>query len=128
MGMDVIKVKDREELQKILDDDESYEAEYEEFHIQNEYIGDDMIFTCGRPYYIENLGLLVIEGEYCNNDDGEFIPDWSLTLVYKWDSEDTTFDQEDALDYDYFEQDPPNTTLHNYLYMLSQQTNTEKEP
>lgn len=125
--MEVVKVKDREELQKILDDDETYEFEYDEYQIQNEFIGDDMVFTCGRPYYIEDLGLLVIEGTYCNNDNGEFVPDWSLTLVYDWDDDKETFDQEDAINYAYFEQDPPNTALHNYLYMISQQSSTESE-
>lgn len=123
--MEVIKVKDREALQKILDDDETYELEYDEIEIQDDNIGDDKIVTWGRPYYLEDLGLLVIEGEYCNHETGngedEFIPDWSLTLVYIWDSDKTTFDQEDALGYDYFEQDPPITALHNYLYFKSQQ-------
>lgn len=122
--MDVVKVKNREELQKILDDDETYELEYEEYEIQDDNIGDDMIVTLGRPYYIEDLGLLVIEGEYCNHESGngedEFIPDWSLTLIYNWDAEKSTFDQDDALGYAYFEQDPPIVSIHNYLWATSQ--------
>lgn len=123
--MDVIKVKDRDELQKILDDDETYEQEYEEYEIQDENIGEDKIVTSGQPYFIEDLQLLVIEGEYCNHEteggEDEFIPDWSLTLVYPWDPEKTIFDQEDVGDYVYFEQDPPIVSLHNYLWAISQQ-------
>ena len=121
--MDVVKVKDRDELQKILDDDETYELEYEEYEIQDDNIGDDKIVTFGRPYFVEDLKLLVIEGEYCNHEpDGEdeFVPDWSLTLIYDWDSEKTKFEQEDVLGYNYFEQDPPNIAIHNYLWAISQ--------
>ena len=125
--MKVVKVKDREELQKILDDDETYEQEYDEYEIRNtEAIGDDMIGTCGQPYYLEDLGLLVIEGTYFNNEDGEFMADWSLTLVYEWDSDKTEFTQDDVANYDYFEQDPPITALHNYLWYKTPTTEPEK--
>lgn len=119
--MDVIKVKDREALKKILDDDETYEQEYDELEIRDEEsIGQDLIVTCGQPYYIEDLKLLVIEGTYCNYEDGEYMPDWSLTLIYSWDADRDTFEQDDAAAYVYFEQDPPLTALHNYLWALSQ--------
>ena len=122
--MDVIKVKNREELQAILDDEDIYELDCEEYEIQDDNIGEDKIVTWGRPYYIEDLQLLVIEGEYCNheieNGEDEFIPDWSLTLVYPWDEDKTTFDQEDVGGYVYFEQDPPIVALHNFLWAVSQ--------
>lgn len=125
--MDVVKVKDRDELEKILDNDETYEQEYEEYEIHNpDAIGDDMIGTCGQPYYLEDLGLLVIEGTYFNNKDGEFMADWSLTLVYEWDSDKTEFTQDDVANYDYFEQDPPITALHNYLWYKTPTTEPEK--
>ena len=123
--MDVIKVKDRDELQKVLDAfEEEDEFDYDELEITDtEAIGEDKIITWGRPYYIEDLGLLVIEGEYCNHDTGngvdEFIPDWSLTLIYQWDADKTTFGQDDVKGYAYFEQDPPIVALHNYLWAVN---------
>lgn len=127
--MEVIKVKDRDELKKILDDDDTYELEYDEIEIQDDNIGDDKIVTYGRPYYLEDLKLLVIEGEYCNHETGngedEFIPDWSLTLIYDWEPDKTTFDAEAAKGYAYFEQDPPIVALHNFLYFRSKQESAE---
>lgn len=122
--MDVVKVKDREELQTILDAyDEVDEFDYEEYEITGtESTGDNKIVTWGKPYFIEDLGLLVIEGEYCNhetiNGEDEFVPDWSLTLIYKWDADKTTFGQDDVMGYEYFEQDPPIVALHNYLWAV----------
>ena len=129
--MQVVKVKNTEELQKILDDDDLMEKvyedpKYEEYEITNtDATGEDMIVTSGYPYFIEDLGLLIIEGTYCNNEDGEFMPDWSLTLIYKWDAETTEFDQDSVTDYEYFEQDPPLTSIHNYLWAITQQNSEE---
>ena len=117
--MEVVKVKNIDELKTVLDNDRTYKIDYTEFEIQDDNIGEDKIVTYGLPYFIEDLGLLVIEGEYCNHDTGngedEFIPDWSLTLIYSWQGNKMTFDQEDALNYAYFEQDPPTIAIHNYL-------------
>ncbi len=117
--MEVVKVKNIDELKTVLDNDRTYKIDYTAFEIQDDNIGEDKIVTYGLPYYIEDLGLLIIEGEYYNHDAGngedEFIPDWSLTLIYNWQSNKITFDQEDTLNYAYFEQDPPIITIHNYL-------------
>ena len=117
--MEVVKVKNIDELKIVLDNDRTCKIDYTAFEIQDDNIGEDKIVTYGLPYYIEDLGLLIIEGEYCNHDTGngkdEFIPDWSLTLIYNWQSNKMIFDQEDALNYAYFEQDPPIITIHNYL-------------
>ena len=117
--MKVVKVKNVDELKALLDDDKTYELDYTELEIQDDNIGRDKIVTYGLPYFIKDLGLLVIEGEYCNHDTGnsedEFIPDWSLTLIYNWQDNKMTFDQEDAFNYAYFEQDLPTITIHNYL-------------
>lgn len=117
--MEVIKVKNIDELKTVLANDRTYKLDYVELEIQDDNIGEDKIVTYGLPYFIEDLRLLVIEGEYCNHDTGngedEFIPDWSLTLIYNWQGDKMIFDQEDALKYAYFEQDPPTITIHNYL-------------
>lgn len=117
--MKVVKVKNIDELKTVLADDRTCKLDYVELEIQDDNIGEDKIVTYGLPYFIEDLGLLVIEGEYCNHDTGngedEFIPDWSLTLIYNWQDNKMTFDQEDALNYTYFEQDPPTVAIHNYL-------------
>lgn len=121
--MDVIKVKNQDDLRALLDKDELYELDDVSIEVQDDNIGDDKIVIWGRPYYIEDLGLLVIEGEYCNRDSGngedEFVPDWSLTLIYNWSDDKTTFEQSDAANYVYFEQDPPAITIHNYLRTIS---------
>lgn len=117
--MEVVKVKNIDELKTVLDNDRTYELDYTEFEIQDDNIGKDKIITQGLPYFIKDFGLLIIEGEYCNHETGngedEFVPDWSLTLVYNWCEDRMTFDQEDAHNYMYFEQDPPIIAIHNYL-------------
>lgn len=117
--MEIVKVKNIDELKTVLADDRTCKLDYVELKIQDDNIGEDKIVTYGLPYFIEDLRLLVIEGEYCNHEAGdgedEFIPDWSLTLIYNWQDNKMTFDQEDALNYAYFEQDPPTIAIHNYL-------------
>ena len=45
------------------------------------------------------------EGVWCEKYDGEFMPDWSLTWFYT--------DQNHPENYLYYEQDPPDTAIHN---------------
>jgi len=54
------------------------------------------------------------EGVWCERDEetGEWMPDWDLTWFYK--------DPENPEEYFYFEQDPPETALHNLRYYLIQ--------
>ncbi len=54
------------------------------------------------------------EGVWCERDEdtGEWMPDWDLTWFYK--------DPENPADYFYFEQDPPETAIHNLRYYLIQ--------
>ena len=115
--MKVISVKDLEELGTRIDSDsESYDYE-EEFIVETEDLGEDVIITYGKPYYLSSHGLLVIEGTYMCYVDGEHEPDFSLTLVYDWNGK-QEFSDEDANKYVMFEQDSPTVTVHNYLHVL----------
>ena len=53
------------------------------------------------------------EGCWCERDEEteEFIPDWSLTWFY--------IGEGNCTNYVYFEQDPPETALHNFSYALN---------
>lgn len=86
----------------------------ESYTITSDDIGNDIIVTSGPMYVLTDMQLSVIEGLYCayDEDTGEHELDWSLTLLY-----DTIDDSENINlnDYAYFKQDPPITTIHNYL-------------
>lgn len=102
-----------DKLQETLD--EYYEEEHDiiddEVKIENESLGDDFIVTDGPRIIIEDLGLMAVEGTYFTkySDEDEYTADFSLTLIYD-DPE-----EEDLNNYQYFEQDPPATAIHNYL-------------
>lgn len=120
--MKPISVKDRDELDKVLnayDLDDFFDGE--EFEIQDESIGPDMIVTSGPAYYVKSLGLLVIEGLYMNKTETGYEADWSLTLIYDWSDPEQEFTKEDAKGYLYYEQDPPMTSLHNFLVAVGKE-------
>ena len=91
--------------------DEEFE---EESHvILNESIGADAIMTFGPAWRVLDKGLIVVEGIYSNYnpDTQEWESDWSLTLIY----DNVPDEQFNINKYVYFEQDPPMTSIHNYL-------------
>lgn len=105
-----------EELEEILDRDTMDEdlEEYEEYKI--DMMDFDYMMTVGTPYYIEEYGLLIIEGiYYAEYDDGEMVPDWDASLIYEWDGRED-FTEEDAQDWNYYEQGGFFSALHNYLH------------
>lgn len=60
---------------------------------------------------IEGIHLYYREGDYYQiDDDGELYADWSLTLFYQ--------DIDHPEEYFYFEQDPPETAIHNLTYII----------
>ena len=81
-----------------------------------EDIEKDIIITSGALYVLEDLGISVIEGVYCNYNeaDGTYEPDFSVSLIYATTSMDTI----DYNEYIYWEQDPPLTAIHNYLTLI----------
>lgn len=113
--MELIIRTTREELQNEIDSiEEDTEAfDLEQHEVRNENIGEDMIFTCGPIYVLTDLNLILVEGIYCNHnaEDDSYEPDWSLTLIYRGND----VSEIDFNEYEYFEQDPPLTALHNYL-------------
>lgn len=102
----------QDEIDK-LDEDMDEIIDTDSHEIKCDDIGEDMIITCGPLFVLEDLGLSVIEGVYCNHNakNNSYEPDWSLTLIY----ETTDTQNFNYSDYAYFEQDPPMTALHNYL-------------
>ena len=84
------------------------------YDIQQE-LDDDLITTTGPVFVLTDRNVAVVEGVYCNYDvdTKEYVPDWSLTLVYELTDADGTIDMNN---YSYYEQDPPMTTLHNYFH------------
>lgn len=101
-------------LDEAIDNYYASEEPEEEGHvILNESIGSDAIMTFGPAWRVLDKNLIVVEGIYSNYnpDTKEWEPDWSLTLIY----DNVPDNQFDINKYVYFEQDPPTTSIHNYL-------------
>ena len=83
--------------------------------IESEDFGDDRIITCGALYVLEDIGISLIEGQYCvyNAEENSYEPDFSVTVIYAT----TSIDDINFNEYTYWEQDPPLTAIHNYLAM-----------
>lgn len=84
--------------------------------IENEDFDEDRIITCGALYVLEDLGISVIEGNYCihNAEDDIYEADFSVTVIYAT----ASVDELDFNTYTYWEQDPPLTAIHNYLTLI----------
>lgn len=117
--MNIKNINYYDEIDNILNEyyAEDYDKEYvlcenEEYEIPVEGC-EDVIAIYGPIWRVVDKGLIFVEGTYCNYDTETetWMPDWSLTLIYK----DVPDDQFDINKYDYFEQDPPATAIHNYL-------------
>lgn len=62
------------------------------------------LILSGESYFIR-------EGTWLEKDDnGDFQPDWSLTWIYK--------DKDNPEDYVYYEQDPKDTAVYNFLKVI----------
>ena len=107
--LDIKKWADYEEIECKTD---VYDDEYV---VKNDSLGDDVILIYGPLYRLRDTGILFAIGTYCVPDDnGEYIGDFSVTVLYKEiDGCAPVLD-----DYEYFEQDDPATTLHNYLNII----------
>ena len=73
-----------------------------------EFYIDDSLVCLDEDEYIVNIDGRTIyyrEGVWCERYDGEMMPDWSLTWFYE--------DPDNPEDYFYYEQDPPETAIHN---------------
>lgn len=77
------------------------------------YIGDSNVVLEGPVYklVLDEGSYYVREGTWFEEDDeGELQPDWSLTWIYK--------DKDNPEDYTYYEQDPRETAVYNFLKSL----------
>ncbi len=120
--MHIFEIK-REEISDTLE--RLYEEEqencssysmYDVTEIKNDDIGEDCIIADGIAFRVTDLELIFVEGTYCSFDEetGECEPDWSLTLIY----DNVPDDEFDVQKYVYFEQDPPETAIHNFLNII----------
>ena len=107
----------KEELKKckLFDIDESISSIFEEENLIVSYElkeedGDALIIVDGIRIIIPELNLSVRCGVYCvyEEEDKDYIPDFSITLIYEK-------DETDPSKYVYWEQDPILTAIHNYL-------------
>ena len=115
--MTIIDVK-YDELDKALDEladsDDLDRFEDEGAVIEDDHLGNDIVVVQGPAWRVVDKGVIVAEGVYCNylEEMKAYDPDWSLTLVYN----DVPDEEFDPARWVYFEQDPPTTAIHNYLY------------
>lgn len=89
--------------------DEEMDKVYEAHEIAQEVVQDDggRIWVDMLRADMPDLGLSLRQGVYCELYDGQYQPDFAITLLYEMGDE--------SGNYIYFEQDGPYTTLHNYL-------------
>lgn len=115
--MQIINLK-FEEIEDYLEQIYEQEAftDYEDYMIQNSSLEKDMIIAYAPICRVTDLGLIFMEGTYCqyNEETDTAEPDWSLTLIYE-DVPDEEFKPENYL---YFEQDSPTVSIHNFLYLM----------
>ncbi len=82
--------------------------DYEEFEI------DGSLVILEGPIgkiTVNGTEMLIREGIWCEMDEeGEYQPDWALTWIYT--------DPVKPQDYVYFEQDPMETALYNFLHSM----------
>ena len=106
-----------EALDELFNSEQADDFRDEDVTISNEeHLGEDVIIAYAPAYRVTDKGLIFMEGVYCTRSEltGEVEPDWSLTLIYA-DVSDEEFDPQRWI---YFEQDPPQTAIHNYLYAV----------
>ena len=101
--MKIITIMDIDEIESVI-----YE-ECEMYEITAD-LEEDRILVKGPLYRLNGTDIIIAEGTYCAaGDDGELEPDFSISLIYRADG------MPDLNKPLYWEQDPPSTTLHNYM-------------
>ena len=80
------------------------------------FIDDSLVILEGEEHEVDisDMHLFYREGVWCEKYDGEWMPDWCLTWFYD--------DQDNPADYIFFEQDPPETAIHNLRHILNEHT------
>ncbi len=110
--MKIINVK-RADIDSVLESNYERYEDADEHVIKGGDLGKDIILVREPVYRVEDIGFIFVEGDYCyyEEDTGEYIVDWSLTLIYE-DTEDEDFDFNL---YMYFEQDGPSISIYNFM-------------
>ena len=110
--VDVEYEKIDETMDKLIDEEE---MGWEEHAIwQDEKPTSDVIVVYGPAFRVTDRNLIFMDGTYCtfNEKEGVAEPDFSCTVIYS-DVPDEEFDPDRWI---YFEQDPPMTAIHNFVY------------
>ena len=121
--MNMIVRTTHKELPVLLDLLSDIETEIESKVIEPEDFENGKIITYGALYVLEDLGISVIEGEYCNYAEKYYEPDFSISIIY----DTTSLDDFDFNNYMYWEQAPPMTTIHNYLNSIKRSDNNASD-
>ena len=119
--MDKIKVREvkydkiDEVLEKFIESGE-FEEDLIDFEIKDgEAFGEDLVILSSPAWRVTDKGLIFVEGTYFSLQNGQYEPDWSITMVY----EDVSDDELDLSKFIYFEQGSPASAVHNCLTMMN---------
>ena len=104
-----------EVIEKYIESGE-FEECMEDFEIRNDdEFGDDLVILSSPAWRVKGKGLIFVEGTYFSLQNGQYEPDWSITMIYK----DVPDDELDLSNFIYFEQGGPSSAVHNCLTMMS---------
>lgn len=94
-------------LEQLYDNDDVFVDETE---VSNDETEEGMILVSGIYINIPSLGISAREGTFCNYDEdsGEYMPDFSITLIYD-------ADEKNPEKFLYWEQDSIAIAVYNFL-------------
>lgn len=104
------------ELEDFLDELSESDNFPEDIEPEEVQVSEDSIISIEGPEVtIPDLGIVAREGTMLQKDDedGEFYPDWSLTVLYEI--------GKTPAEYLYYEQDGILVSLHNYLNAIGKE-------
>ena len=119
MGKILVKEVKFEDIDETLDnyiESGEFEDNLEEFEIRNEeMLGDDIVLLDSPAWRVIDKGLFFVEGVCLSLQDGNYEPDWSITMVY----EDVPDEELDLSKFIYFESGSPSSAIHNCFYAMN---------
>lgn len=118
--MDKIKVREVEydKIDEVLEryiESGKFEDELEDFEVKDgEAFGEDLVVLSSPAWRVTDKGLIFVEGTYFVLQNGQYEPDWSITIVYK----NVPDNELDLSKFIYYEQGGPSSAIHNCLTMM----------
>lgn len=97
--------------------DEKIDSLFENLYVDSFEVSRDedcLILADSFKVSLPSMGIYMRSGIVCNysEEDEDYLPDFSITLIYKDDSE----------EYEYWEQDPFVIALHNYRNIIKDES------